>query len=82
VLILFGGLAISTFLSRRPLTELIGQSFESEGRIIVPLPHSSGASTWLNSPENRALLADAIARLREVREEVEAAVANDTGRPK
>ena len=33
----------------------------------VPLPHSSGASTWLNDPGHRALLAEAIERVREKR---------------
>lgn len=70
VIVLFGGLAIATFLSRAPLTELIGRSFDGDdGRRYIPLPHSSGASTWLNSSENRALLTEAIARLREVREQ-------------
>jgi len=76
VLILFGGLAIATFLSRQPLAELIGRTFERDDRIIVPLPHSSGASTWLNAPENRTLLAQALERLREVRAEVEAETRN------
>ncbi len=67
VIILFGGLAIGTFLSRDPLAELIGQTFERNGRLYIPLPHSSGASTWLNSPDNRALLQNGIARLREAR---------------
>jgi uracil-DNA glycosylase len=65
VVILFGGLAIETFLGKAPLAERIGFSFERDGRLYVPLPHSSGASTWLNSPENRERLAQAIRRLRE-----------------
>ena len=62
-LVLFGGLAIKTFLSKAPLEELIGQVFEREGRLYLPLPHSSGASTWLNSAHNRALLARALVQL-------------------
>jgi uracil-DNA glycosylase len=68
VLVLFGRLAIETFLSRRPLGELVGRAFDHYGRVCIPLPHSSGASTWLNAPENRALLGGAIDRLREARE--------------
>ena len=68
VIVLFGGLAITTFLSKAPLHELIGRIFEGEGVVYLPLPHSSGASTWLNEPAHRALLADAIERLREARE--------------
>lgn len=67
VIVLFGGLAIGTYLSRRPLAELIGEVFESGGRILIPFPHSSGASTWLNDEENRARLARAIEQLRAVR---------------
>ena len=66
-LVLFGGLAIKTFLSKAPLEELIGQVFEKDGRIYLPLPHSSGASTWLNSAYNQSLLADALVQLRKLR---------------
>jgi len=72
IVVLFGGLAISTFLSRAPLSELIGKVFAQEdGTLYLPLPHSSGASTWLNSAENRARLAEALIRLREIREALE-----------
>jgi uracil-DNA glycosylase len=70
VVVLFGGLAIGTFLSKRPLAELIGQTFEREGRLWIPLPHSSGASTWLNAAAHKTLLADAIVQLKTVRLEV------------
>lgn len=69
VIVLFGGLAITTFLSRAPLRELVGQTFTRNGVVYVPLPHSSGASTWLNEPAHRALLAQGIERLREAREQ-------------
>ncbi|MBB6053417.1 uracil-DNA glycosylase family protein [Armatimonas rosea] len=67
-LVLFGGLAIKTFLSKAPLEELIGQVFEKDGRLYLPLPHSSGASTWLNSAHNQALLAQALVQLEKLRE--------------
>jgi uracil-DNA glycosylase len=67
---LFGGLAIGTFLSKRPLAKLIGQTFEREGRLWIPLPHSSGASTWLNAAAHKTLLADAIVQLKTVRLEI------------
>jgi uracil-DNA glycosylase len=38
------------------------------GRWLVPLPHPSGASLWLNRPENQALVERAIGILRDVRE--------------
>jgi uracil-DNA glycosylase len=68
VIILFGGLAIQTFLSREPLNQLVGKVFAKDDRLYIPLPHSSGASTWLNSLENRALLARGIEQLRDVRQ--------------
>lgn len=60
-LILFGKMAIDTFLGAGSMTERIGHAFEWRGRTAIPLPHSSGASIWLNDPANRMLLADAIA---------------------
>lgn len=67
VVVLFGGLAIGTFLSRAPLDQLVGKTFVEADRVYVPLPHSSGASTWLNDPAHRALLVQGIERLREMR---------------
>jgi uracil-DNA glycosylase len=64
VLIPIGGLAIGRFLGAdRAMTELIGERFERDGRIIVPLPHPSGASQWFNAPENKARLTRALAIL-------------------
>ncbi|MGC4042300.1 MAG: uracil-DNA glycosylase family protein [Armatimonas sp.] len=65
VVILFGGLSIETFLGKAPLTERIGFAFEKDGRTYVPLPHSSGASTWLNLTENQERLRQAIRTLAE-----------------
>ena len=63
LLILVGGLAHERFLPDRPLSELVGKRF-GERPVIVPLPHPSGASRWLNDPGNRALLDRALRRLR------------------
>lgn len=68
VIVLFGSLAIQTFLSREPLNQLVGNVFTKDDRLYIPFPHSSGASTWLNGAENRALLAQAILCLQEARE--------------
>lgn len=69
IIILFGKMAIDTFLPRMPLEMAVGHIFDLDGVTYVPLPHSSGASTWLNDPSHRALLADAIERIREERTE-------------
>ena len=73
VIILFGKMAIDTFLGRGyALEQCVGRSFqEGLGPISVtyiPLPHSSGASTWLNDPAHRAQVEEAIERVREARE--------------
>lgn len=64
-----GRLAIDRFLGGRPLTELIGAAHEvthEGGRsIAIPLPHPSGASSWIHAPGNRALLDRALALLGE-----------------
>ena len=69
VLILIGGLAIGCFLgTKRPMTDLIGGHFDRDGRILVPLPHPSGASQWFNQSENKERLAQALAFLATLRE--------------
>jgi uracil-DNA glycosylase len=56
-----GGLAIGKLLGKRSLADCIGATFELEqDRVAVPLPHPSGVNIWLNSPANRALVAQAV----------------------
>jgi len=43
----------------------VGRRFERDGRVIVPLPHPSGASSWLNDAGNRLLVEHAVAQLRD-----------------
>jgi uracil-DNA glycosylase len=59
-----GGLALRGLLGLRPLTPCIGERYELDGRPVVPLPHPSGASGWLNDPANRRRLASATALVR------------------
>ena len=63
-----GRLAIDRFLGRVPLEQVIGRehSVELGGRAtrIVPLPHPSGASSWIHGPGHAELLSDALAVLR------------------
>jgi uracil-DNA glycosylase len=60
-----GGLAIRQLLGHRGLAECIGRTYELNGVVTIPLPHPSGASSWLNSPANRELTARAAALVRE-----------------
>jgi uracil-DNA glycosylase len=67
LLIPVGRLAIDRFLGARPLIDVIGQEHEvtHEGgqSIAIPLPHPSGASSWIHAPGNRVLLERALALL-------------------
>jgi uracil-DNA glycosylase len=66
-----GGLAVRRFLGPVRLADVVGEVVrEEEGRWVVPLPHPSGASLWLNRPENRARVARALAHLRRLRQEL------------
>jgi len=76
LLILVGGLSHERFLPGRPLDQLVGRIFDLSGHevsgrggvrpLLVPLPHPSGASRWLNEEENRRLLDRALRRLRPI----------------
>jgi uracil-DNA glycosylase family 4 len=55
-----GGLAIKRLLGIGSLAECIGRRFALGEAAVVPLPHPSGVSIWLNSRENRALVARAV----------------------
>lgn len=72
VLILVGQLAIRRFLGPGSLEERVGQTF-GEDPVLVPLPHPSGQSRWLNDPANRERLERALATLGEQRRRVVAA---------
>lgn len=63
VLALVGGLAIQVFWGPAKLDEVVGTYREQDGRLLLPLPHPSGASRWLNAPEHQALLARALEHL-------------------
>lgn len=63
VMMLVGGMAIKELLGAARLTDVIGTTVERDGVTYVPLPHPSGASTWLNAPENKESLEWALAGL-------------------
>lgn len=64
-----GRLAIDRFLGAVPLAQVVGREHEithEGGRsIAIPLPHPSGASSWVHAPGNRALLDRALELLRD-----------------
>jgi uracil-DNA glycosylase len=60
-----GGLAIRRLLGISGLAECIGRRYELDKAVVVPLPHPSGASSWLNSPANRELTMRAAVLVRQ-----------------
>ena len=57
-------LSVSGADDRLPFTDY---SLSTTGRLVVPLPHPSGASLWPNKPANKVLIAKAIQILHTVR---------------
>jgi uracil-DNA glycosylase len=64
LIVTVGGLALRRLLGLTSLTHAIGERYELNGASVVPLPHPSGASGWLNVPANRERLAAAAALVR------------------
>jgi uracil-DNA glycosylase len=58
-----GGLAVRTFLRARRLGDVVGSAMRDGERWIVPLPHPSGASLWLNRPENQKRVEQALTHI-------------------
>jgi len=65
IIIPVGSLAIERWFPRTSLDALIGRRFDRESVSYIPLPHPSGASRWLNAPEHRELLRNALQLVRE-----------------
>jgi uracil-DNA glycosylase len=60
-----GGLAARRLLGLKSVTECVGSRFELDDAVAIPLPHPSGASSWLNDPANRARVAEAVGLIRQ-----------------
>ena len=66
VLIPVGQMAINRFLGAGSLEDRVGKRF-GERPVVVPLPHPSGTSRWLNDKANRERLAAALGLIAELR---------------
>ena len=64
VVVTVGGLAAQRLLGVKSVTECVGMRYERDGFVAIPLPHPSGASSWLNDPANRARVTDAVGVIR------------------
>jgi uracil-DNA glycosylase len=56
--------AAHQLLGVRRLTDAVGKSYVADDAIVVPLPHPSGASGWLNDETNRRRLGKALTHVR------------------
>jgi uracil-DNA glycosylase len=63
VILLAGKLAIEEYFPPAPLEVLIGTWRREGDAWLLPLPHPSGVSRWLNDPAHRALLDRSLAQL-------------------
>ncbi len=60
LIIAVGGLAARRMLGVKSVSECVGGRYERGDAIVVPLPHPSGASSWLHAPENKERVAAAL----------------------
>jgi uracil-DNA glycosylase len=56
--------AAAQLLGVRRLTDAVGKSYLLDDAVVVPLPHPSGASGWLNDDVNRKRLGKALTHVR------------------
>ncbi|HEY3991786.1 MAG TPA: uracil-DNA glycosylase family protein [Ktedonobacteraceae bacterium] len=68
VVLLVGSMAIETFCGKTRLDAIIGTYREHDSMFFLPLPHPSGVSRWLLTPEHQALLHQALRLLSAWRE--------------
>jgi uracil-DNA glycosylase len=64
LVITVGSLAAAAIVDARTLTECVGKSYVVDDAIVIPLPHPSGASAWLNDATNRRRLGKALTHAR------------------
>ncbi|HHB91329.1 MAG TPA: uracil-DNA glycosylase [Anaerolineae bacterium] len=71
VVVPVGKMAIERFFGRgRRLDEIIGGRYQIDGRIVIPLPHPSGASAWIQKRAHQVLIQRALKHLAAVKEEL------------
>ncbi|NDE77508.1 MAG: hypothetical protein EB039_15850 [Proteobacteria bacterium] len=60
LIIPIGQMAIRVMTGRKVLSDLIGTTLVVDGIACIPLPHPSGASSWIYGPGNRDRLSAAL----------------------
>ena len=71
LILLVGRLVIETFLGGWLLGDVVGTLQRRDDRLLLPLPHTSPVSRWLNDPANRERVDRAIQLLAACRVELE-----------
>jgi uracil-DNA glycosylase len=64
LIVTVGGLAARRLLGVKSVGECVGVRYPYGDAVAIPLPHPSGASSWLNVPANRERVADAVDVIR------------------
>ena len=67
VVLLVGTMAIEAFFGKVQLEDVIGTYEERAGMLLLPLPHPSGVSRWLNDPVHQGMHQQALGLLSELR---------------
>lgn len=66
-----GLLAARTIIGASSLAGCVGKSYPAHEAVVIPLPHPSGASGWLNDPVNRDRLGQALSHVRRELDRIE-----------
>jgi uracil-DNA glycosylase len=69
-----GGIAARRLLGIKSVGDAVGRRYEYGDAVAIPLPHPSGASGWLNAPENRDLVAEAASLIRRALDRIDEGV--------
>ena len=64
LIVTVGGLALRRLTGHESLTDSVGRRLDHDGIPVVPIPHPSGASGWLNEAANRDRLRAALDLVR------------------
>ncbi|MCW2963012.1 MAG: Uracil-DNA glycosylase superfamily [Actinomycetia bacterium] len=64
LIVTVGGLAARSLLGVKSVTECVGVRYKLGDAVAIPLPHPSGASSWVNVPANKKRIAAAVELIR------------------
>jgi uracil-DNA glycosylase len=64
LIVTVGGLAARSLLGVKSVGECVGVRYELDDAVAIPLPHPSGASSWLNVPANKERVTAAVELIR------------------